>query len=785
MKHVEVKPYNGDPTILVDGKPVTIMSLTTKKETRDDAAYDKYLTSLGKSGIKIYYVIAHTDWLRPGGDYTDRDGNVVHKPSGFEMFQKEVDTLLRNVPDAYIFVRLILHPPAAWVENHPDDVVRYSDGNTMPCTLVWGDDCIEDYIGHYLLASENWRTDASKAIEDFCDKVDASSFADRIIGYFFCAGGSCEWRYLVPVIDFQNHRVAGHSPAFKKVYSKYLREKYKTEENLKKAWRMENVSFDDPLIPSFDDRLHVDDEERFLAESREKRTMIPRVYEKGGPCVGLFLNTDAYQHVADFYEAWHCCTGDSIIHFGKVVKDRYKERGMLTGAFFSAWGCTNYYDAPTTGGTYRVLQSDVIDYLASPPTYANREPGGFAPGRSVHDSFRLRNKIYISEEDSRTHLCEPSGRYINFKLFSPRDSVVTLKRDFARNICDGTFAWWFDMAGQNCKCGWYEDQVFYDLFSAQQKIAKLSCENHRCKSSEIAVIYSTESLCCVARYTNRVMLDYYRSSELYRVGTELDYYLAEDLANEDMPDYKVYLMNNLFSISDKERQAIINKASKNGAMIIWLLAPGFINPDRDKRVSCENIENITGMRTKMAEEICIPEFKITRPVHEAVKYADVDRCYGYLDRNNYMNLCVSPMYEPNLASSYFYIDDESAEVLGRYDFNGKAALAMKKDEHGITHVYCATKILRSELLTSLAEYAGCHIYNNQDDCIYANNNFITIHAKFTGKHKLRFKESCSPFEVYEKKYYGENVKEIEVEMDMGDTLMFSVNDKLSDEISNT
>ena len=94
---------------------------------------------------------------------------------------------------------------------------------------------------------------------------------------------------------------------------------------------------------------------------------------------------------------------------------------------------------------------------------------------------------------------------------------------------------------------------------------------------------------------------------------------------------------------------------------------------------------------------------------------------------------------------------------------------------GWTSVYCAPQIMRSELLASLAEYAGCHLYNKDDDVLYANKNFVMVHASYKGKHTVYFKKECSPFEVYEKRYYGHNVTKLEVEMRMGDTLMFSLN----------
>ena len=57
--------------------------------------------------------------------------------------------------------------------------------------------------------------------------------------------------------------------------------------------------------------------------------------------------------------------------------------------------------------------------------------------------------------------------------------------------------------------------------------------------------------------------------------------------------------------------------------------------------------------------------------------------------------------------------------------------------------------------------------------VYANDHFVTIHASSNGVKKLRFKENCAPYEIYQKRYYGHGVKEIEFEMQLGETLTFS------------
>ncbi|MBO7658935.1 MAG: hypothetical protein J6T65_06450, partial [Clostridia bacterium] len=61
---------------------------------------------------------------------------------------------------------------------------------------------------------------------------------------------------------------------------------------------------------------------------------------------------------------------------------------------------------------------------------------------------------------------------------------------------------------------------------------------------------------------------------------------------------------------------------------------------------------------------------------------------------------------------------------------------------------------------------------DEGDFVFANERFLTIHAATTGSKTIHLKKACSPFEVYEKRFYGENVSEIVVKMTRGETLMF-------------
>ena len=75
-------------------------------------------------------------------------------------------------------------------------------------------------------------------------------------------------------------------------------------------------------------------------------------------------------------------------------------------------------------------------------------------------------------------------------------------------------------------------------------------------------------------------------------------------------------------------------------------------------------------------------------------------------------------------------------------------------------------------MRALAKFAGCHIYCDTDDVLYANNNFVTFHSSSDGKKKVKFNRPVSPFEVYEEKYYGDKVTEIEFDTYLGETKMW-------------
>ena len=435
MSFAEVKNINGSPALVIDGKTFPPMAMTVRFNKPD------YIRHLGEAGLRVFFLMTNTDWLRPGKDYTDENGVPCHEPSGLEAFVKNAEVLLSQVPDAYIIVRIGLHPPVDWMEENPDELITYQDGSHEPSIL--SSEVHKDEIpGMYSFASDKWKAAAGKAVKEFCDAIDRLPFADRVIGYFLAAGGTSEWYPVNAICDRAKNKYGDFSPAFLKSYGNFLRKRYGTEEKLRRAWKREGASFDAPVIPNVEEQYHIHMEEGVL-DAMKYYESAERIIGKNIDInarkptnLGVFLNMEDYAYVADFYDALHEATAEAIVHFAALLKARYT--GKVVGAFYGSYGCTDFYNSTTATVHSNVWLENVLAPAYMTPGFYIDDPGAHILGTYCElglPAYAIREmdgwtSVYCAPQILRSELIASLAQYAGCHLYNTQDDVIYANANF-------------------------------------------------------------------------------------------------------------------------------------------------------------------------------------------------------------------------------------------------------------------------------------------------------------------------------------------------------------------
>ena len=383
----------------------------------------------------------------------------------------------------------------------------------------------------------------------------------------------------------------------------------------------------------------------------------------------------------------------------------------------------------------------------------------------MFDSYRVHGKMFVVEDDSRTHHENDFYRDA-FELYDIRDTENLLKREFGRNICNDVQAWWFDQIVGGKR---YKDEEIYKLFKKQQQIAKDFYNGDRRKCSEIAFIYDEESYNVVSQDSNVQNVELLRNYEIDVIGAPVDRYFHTDL--DLAPDYKLYVFVNCYYLNDKDREQIKRKLKKNGATALFLWASGVINPDAPKIQSEENVADLVGMKIKAEDAVRYGKFKITG--ESFTKNLDRGEIYGEFTRRMWAN---ASSYTARVRSAKVFLcpaytaDDCDAENLGYFLDTASPALSVKKCD-GYTSIYCGSKYLSADVLCEIARYAGCHIYEETGDVIYANRQYVTHHAASSGKKTITLPKRMLVSDAYTDESFGITDK-IELDVLRGETRMF-------------
>lgn len=534
--------------------------------------YDKFLhyhRQFLEQGVKIHTCILHSGWV--GVDTYD-----------YSVVDTVLDGLMNLSDDILYMPRIKINPPIAWCKENPEEVFLYPEaptdieeiraivgterhdilGYNSPTGYYSPNGFVDDrpnvggVISNQSFSSEKWKRDATVTLEKLLEHIESKPYADRIIGYMISFGQSGE-----PMMWGRSSRHYGdYSAVCRRAFYRFGLEKYGTKEALEKAWGIENLTEETPVLPS-----------AFARYGDNRNDTLD----------DLFRGTTEDTVIIDYDEYISGRIADLLIYFSDFVKQ--KTNGKITGTFYGYFiECENANYAGHLA-IQKILDSSAIDFMSAPITYERRgdgEPSGeMLPVMSVN-----RKKVWIDESDVRTSLARTDD-WVS-RCTSIEASKSSLWREASKNLSHRSGFWWMDLGD-----GWYNNEEIMktvgEIMAFRQKVDAMPQKS----VSDVLVVLDEASL-------YRMKENYYMRQDymahflanLRSSGVLVDVYRPIDLPEIDLSQYKLVVFAYNFSVDSALWHKI--KLPKD-ATVLFHYAAGIWT---DGVYSLDNVEKLTGFR---------------------------------------------------------------------------------------------------------------------------------------------------------------------------------------------
>lgn len=660
-----VKPHNGVPTLFIDGQPQSGMTWATYGPTsevfRDFTRAGINLFTFSATPTESGYGLAATTWTAPDQyDYSQLDARVM--------------MLLQENPHAYFFPRLYVHAPKWWSEKHPDDIVLMDpgDGKYVPFIHSGGKPAPS-------WASETWRRDTVEGLRRLIAHVEASPYADRVIGYHIASGTTEEWMMW----GGNEGQWVDYSPVNVARFRQWLKARYGSDAGLRAAWHDPAVTLATAAIPTRRQREHTD--------------------------FGALRDPAKEQAVIDYYRYNSDLVAGTIEYFAKAVKGftrREKIVGFFYGYLLQLCGEQRQQNAGHLA-LEKVLACPDVDFVTSPTSYAFRQLGGEGTSHfmSLLGSVQLHGKLWFDENDIRTSLS--GGKVGEWGRPAAVDGdIIQQEKELANVITNGTAQWWFDVGSNR-----YNDPRLMQRIGGLAKSATEALAFNRTPVDEVAMVVDETSLCDL-RVADRLgsWLLVAQLPALARIGAPVGHYLASDLPR--LTRTKLFLIMTSFAPSAEQRRAV-DALKRDGHVLVFCYAPGLY---RDGQLDEAAMTDFTGIKLRLSRE---PQaLKVTLSVGHALTAGLEGHTYG-----------VDQPTEP-----VCYADDPAAEVLGTLP-GGQPGLVVRKYADW-TAVHTAAPMLTTDLLRRFAQAAGVHLYLDTPDVVWASQDLVAVCVKDAGRRTI-------------------------------------------------
>lgn len=532
---------HGVPTLTINGKPYASVF-----SARGPSFLNQHGALFGKAGLHLYHVYLTPHWPTPD-------------TASFTRMDSIAENLLSSDPKAKFIVRIQLRDgkPSWYLSKYPNEAVTFENGAKA---------------NHVSLASQHWKQFAGKYLRGLVKHVADSPYADHCIGFIASEGEEGQWMHYWGGGDpAAPGTLSDYSPVMLDYFRKWLKREYKTDAALQKAWNDPKVTLETATIPT-----------------RQER------------CDGTmqFRNLPQNRKAMDFGWALSDVISEGIVFYAKTIKEASGGKA-LTGALYGhLMDLGGQFLGEQVGYARQKLaiETPYIDFYLGPISYSHRfrdigYPGGYdmpSPG-----TLELHNKIWINEDDLRTHLQFPAE--YAYSVRTPAQLNQQMARELIKAICARAGFYYFSLKDKGMR--WFDDPETIEDIKVLTQIGDRAVTADRRSTSEIALFFDDEAQCRLHQLkggapfnvnSNAIM----QREAIFRIGAPSDEFVQFDIANPGLKSYKLYVFLNPYYLKEEQIAAIEKLAKQPGVVLLFASTPGVAG---DQGLDTSVTKRLTGM----------------------------------------------------------------------------------------------------------------------------------------------------------------------------------------------
>ena len=721
-----VKDHHGTPTCFLNGAPYFYRLMWGSPPTLEGYPLSECARRYAEAGVHLFTFDMGLGDVPP----TARE-NRLAIPS--DLLQARFQRLLEADPQALFHLRVHLETPEWWQKQYPEE-----------CELASNDKRLCQSF-----ASTLWRAQAKDFLQGLVEQIEQIGLSGRVVAYQCCTGSSGEW---VKGPSAMGLICGDYSQPMQTHFQNWLRQQYQGDEiALRRAWNDPAAAFERAAVPG--------PEAQF------------RTQKARGTPQSTFRSPASEQPVIDYYRCLAELSAELLIDFCATVK-RVTQGRTLAGAFYGylselAWNAgffgegldSDYSTYQRSGhlGLWRVLHAPEVDFLVSPYSYGFRGIGGEGCAMPPSESLRLHGKLYLFEDDTRTHITLHD--HPNYgKTDTLQESLAILQRNFAYVTTHGQGIWW--LAGGSPQTPHIElsqQPAFQPWIQRFQEIGTLALDLDRAPCAEIAVLLDDESMYYQSP-ENKLDLPLIFQQRLWglpRLGAPFDLYLLNDFLSGNLKPYKLYFFLNAFRLDQARRAALKRELHREGRAALWVYAPGYLADE----ASLANMTDLTGLNFGCGEHPWGPLINLVDFDHPITRDLPQDLNWG-------TNSPLSPV---------FHVADGGARTLGNVVYaQGRCRPGfVVKEFPEWRSIYSAAPNLPAAVLRGIARYAGVHLYSEAGDVLYATRELLALHSARGGARRIALPAAVEQvYDLFNQRIIASETAQFEATLPPASTALF-------------